>query len=93
MSCPLYIDQSFEENWRNPPEEDGELGDPARFLELASPPTSPLAEGPPKSPNSKNKKTFNPTYFKNSSIQKFNINLHQIIISLIFSTTTQIKPT
>lgn len=55
MSCPLYIDQSFEENWRNPPEEDGELGDPARFLELPSLPTSPLAEGPPKSPNGKNK--------------------------------------
>lgn len=68
MSCPLYIDQSFEENWRNPPEEDGELGNLAWFLELPSLPTSPLAEDPPKSPNKKKQKHSIQDVFINSSI-------------------------
>lgn len=49
------IQSPFEENWRNPPEEDGELGDAAQRFESRSPPTSSRTEDPPKSPRVLNK--------------------------------------
>lgn len=53
-SCALYI-ILFEENWWNPPEDEGELGNPARCVGSMPPPTSPFTEEPPKPPRKFNK--------------------------------------
>lgn len=55
-SCPLY--SPFEENWQNPPEEEGELGNPSRCFESVSPTTSSCSLVPPKSPGKIRKMHF-----------------------------------
>lgn len=44
------LQNPFEENRWNPPEDNGELGNPARCVGSISPPTLSFTEEPPKSP-------------------------------------------